>query len=296
MVVGVDEDSPADAESRKATANSFAYEWEQFGGLREQWRRNFLDYMQPMVEADFDGILVLDVGTGSGRHSREAAHLGARVVAVDAGEAIDIARANLPPDVLTIQADAERLPLAEKSFDLVMSIGVLHHLPDPERALAGLVRFVKPGGRVHAYVYWVPDVAWHRVILRVVTAARRVTVRLPHRLLHALCYPLAAALWAGVVMPAKALDGHPRSRRLLRLLPLQTYVNYPFAVLVNDQFDRFSAPLERRFTKSEVEVMMRRVGLVDVVVTPNYGWVADGRVPAERRPVRSSTQSPQSES
>jgi ubiquinone/menaquinone biosynthesis C-methylase UbiE len=291
MVVGIDQDSPADAESRKATADSFAYEWEQFGGLREQWRRNFLEYMQPMAEADFDGILVLDVGTGSGRHSREAARLGARVVAVDAGEAIDIARANLPSDVLTIQADAESLPLAEKSFDLVMSIGVLHHLPDPARALAGLVRFVKPGGRVHVYLYWVPDVAWHRAILRVVTAVRRVTVRLPHRLLHALCYPLAAVLWAGVVMPSKALDSHPRSRRLLRLLPLQTYMNYPFAVLVNDQFDRFSAPLERRFTKPEVELMMRRVGLVNVVVTPNYGWVAHGRVPDERRPAITDAES-----
>jgi SAM-dependent methyltransferase len=283
MLLGVDADSAADAASRRATADSFAYEWERFGGPREQWQRNFLEYAQPLTAADFDGILMLDVGAGSGRHSRVAALLGARVVAVDAGAAIDVARANLPADVLTIQADAERLPLAERSFDLVMSIGVLHHLPDTERALAGLVRYVKPGGRLHVYLYWVPALAWHRAVLRAVTAVRRVTVKLPHRVLHALCYPLAAALWVGVVMPSKLLGQNALTRRLLRYIPLQTYVNYPFGVLVNDQFDRFSAPLERRFTKTEVEAMMRRAGLVDVVVVPNYGWVADGVVPAGER-------------
>ena len=104
-------------------------------------------------------------------------------------------------------------------------------------------------------------------------------MRLPHRLLHALCYPRAAALWVCVVLPSRALAASHRMRPLLRIVPLQTYVNYPFGVLVNDQFDRFSAPLERRFTREEVEGMMRHAGLENVVVTPNYGWVGDGRVP-----------------
>jgi SAM-dependent methyltransferase/uncharacterized protein YbaR (Trm112 family) len=279
MVIGVEHDSPADRLSRRATAESFAYEWEKFGTARDEWRLNFMEYMQPLRPGDFDGMLVLDVGTGSGRHSREAVRLGAAVIAVDAGDAIDVARANLPPEALTIQADAERLPLAERSFDIVMSIGVLHHLPDTERALAGLVRYAKPGGRVHIYLYWQPPVAWHRWVLRGVTAARRVTVKLPHRMLHALCYPLAALLWLFVVLPSRGLRASATTRGLLRYLPLRTYLNYPFGVLVNDQFDRFSAPLERRFTKPEVEAMMRRAGLRDVVVTPNYGWVADGVAP-----------------
>jgi hypothetical protein len=84
-------------------------------------------------------------------------------------------------------------------------------------------------------------------------------------------------------MPSKMLSKSGPGRRLTRYLPLQTYVNYPFGVLVNDQFDRFSAPLERRFTKTEVEAMMRRAGLVDIEVLPNYGWVADGVVPGEGR-------------
>ena len=63
------------------------------------------------------------------------------------------------------------------------------------------------------------------------------------------------------------------SRKLLRRLC------YPFEVLVNDQFDRFSAPIERRYTRARVETMLEAAGLDDVTVLPNHGWLGEGRVP-----------------
>jgi SAM-dependent methyltransferase/uncharacterized protein YbaR (Trm112 family) len=272
-------DASSETELKTRTAESFAYEWEAFGDTRPEWWKNFLDYMQPHPPEFFDGISVLDVGTGSGRHARIAASLGARVVAVDLGSSIDVARRNLPPEVSTVQADAEALPVAPASFDFVMSIGVLHHLPDTERALRGLVRYVRPGGRLHVYLYWMPPRPAHRLILRGVTLARRLTTRLPHRFLHIASYPLAAVLFATIVLPYRLLRGVPRLERIADALPLKAYADYPFGVLVNDQFDRFSAPIERRFTREEAERMMLDAGLVDVVVLPNNGWVCDGRRP-----------------
>jgi ubiquinone/menaquinone biosynthesis C-methylase UbiE/uncharacterized protein YbaR (Trm112 family) len=272
-------DESSNTQLKARTAESFAYEWEAFGDTRPEWSKNFLDHMQPHPPEFFDGISVLDVGTGSGRHAKIAASLGARVVAVDLGSSIDVARRNLPPEVITVQADAEALPLAPASFDFVMSIGVLHHLPDTERALRGLVRYVRPGGRLHVYVYWMPPRPGHRLILRGVTLARRFTTRLPHRLLHVACYPLAAVLFGTIVLPYRTMRYVPRLERIADALPLKAYADYPFGVLVNDQFDRFSAPIERRFTQDEAERMMRDAGLVDVVVLPNNGWVCDGRQP-----------------
>ena len=206
----------ADIAVKQLTAASFAYEWQHFGGLREQWQKNFADYMRPHAPASLAGREILDVGAGSGRHSVHAARAGAHVVAVDLGASIDVARRNLPASVLTVQADAEALPFAPESFDLVMAIGVLHHLPDPDRALRSMVRYARTAGHVHVYVYWLPERRWQRRVLGLVTAVRRATVRMDHRVLHALCYPLAAALLIAIVAPQRALRAPapwPRPRR-----------------------------------------------------------------------------------
>ncbi len=79
---------------KRATANSFAYEWQHFGQLRSEWEQNFRGYLQPLEAEALADQLVLDVGAGSGRHSHHAALFGACVVAVDIGSAIDVARAN----------------------------------------------------------------------------------------------------------------------------------------------------------------------------------------------------------
>lgn len=269
----------AERELKQRTADSFAYEWEQFGALRKEWRRNFLEYMHPHPPERFDGTLFLDVGTGSGRHSRQAAELGAQVVAVDLGRAIDVARSNLPPSALTVQADAEDLPFEQESFDLVASIGVLHHLPNPERAFRSIVRYAKPGGWVQIYLYWQGAQPWHRLLLRIVTQVRKITVGISHRLLHVLCYPLAALLFAAFVLPNRAMRHVPVLRSLAARLPLQSYADYPLGVCVNDQFDRFSAPIENRYTAQEVERWLVDGGLVETRVLPSHGWVGSGRRP-----------------
>jgi SAM-dependent methyltransferase len=51
-------------------------------------------------------------------------------------------------DVQTEQVDAERLPFADHSFDLVLGHAVLHHIPDLDRAFAEFQRVLAPGGSV----------------------------------------------------------------------------------------------------------------------------------------------------
>jgi SAM-dependent methyltransferase len=268
------------------TARSFAYEWDHFGSLRPEWRKNFLAYMQPHPPEFFRGRVVLDVGAGSGRHSFHAAQFGAQVVAVDVGPAIDVARRNLPASVLTMQADAEHLPLEPASFDLVAAIGVLHHLEHPERGFRSLIQYVKPGGWIQIYVYWQPPRAAHRALLRAVTALRRGTTKLPHPVVHALSYPAAAAAYAGAVLPTRLLRRFDATKQLAAGFPLQAYADYPFGVCVNDQFDRFSAPIEHRYEAADVRRWFHEAGLERVQVLANNGWVGTGQrpMPGNRSP------------
>ena len=143
---------------------------------------------------------------------------------------------------------------------MAYSIGVLHHLPDPESAFRSLLRYVKPGGWIHIYLYWMPEnQPVKRALLSLVTAARRVTTRIPHRLLYGLSFPAAAIAFAGFVWPYPLLLAAGLTEVAERL-PMKQYAKYPFRVCVNDQFDRLSAPIEFRYTRAEVEGWMRRAG------------------------------------
>src|SRR5262249_1209274 len=120
-----------------------------------------------------------------------------------------------------------------------------------------------------------------QAILRAVTAARRVTVRLPHRVLLPLTSALGWSLYAGVVMPYRILSRFGATRRLAERFPLKTYADYPVRVIINDQFDRSSASIETRYTQREVDAWVSRAGLTNARILGGAGWRAAGERPVQ---------------
>ncbi len=271
-------DVPEDETARRTQA-SFGYEWTHFNDWRQSGETNFNDYFQGLDLASLRGMLVLDGGCGMGRHARQIAPHADSVVAVDFSRAIDQAVRNVAdlPNVSCVQADLLALPLADGAFDFVYSLGVLHHLADTERALQGLVAKLRPGGRLRIYLYWKKH-GWKGRLLALATAARRVTTRMPFPALRAACRVLSVGLYGAVVLPYRALSA--AGVRGLDDWPLFVYSKYPFAVLYNDQFDRFSAPIEKRYDPEDVRRLLEAAGLRDVTVRPCFGWIADGIKPA----------------
>ena len=109
---------------------------------------------------DFDALRgkdVLDVGIGSGIATQMLAEASANVTGVDLTDwAVETTKRRLDAFGLRAdvrQADAERLPFEDASFDLVFSWGVIHHSSDMDRALSELVRVTRPGGQIVLMVY-----------------------------------------------------------------------------------------------------------------------------------------------
>jgi SAM-dependent methyltransferase len=271
-------DVPEDDMARRTQA-SFGYEWTHFNDWKQSGEINFNDYFQGFDLPSLRGAVVLDGGCGMGRHARQVAPFAERVVALDFSRAIDQASGNTADrgNVDCIQGDLLALPLADNSFDFVYSLGVLHHLDRTEEALRGLVRKLRPGGRMRIYLYWKRH-GWKGRVLAGVTAARRITTRMPFPALKAACRVLSLGLFGGVVLPYRALSS--AGVRAIEDWPLFVYSKYPFNVLYNDQFDRFSAPIEKRYDADEVRELLLRVGLTSVSVRPCFGWIADGTKPA----------------
>jgi len=269
---------------KRRTAASFDYEWRRFDVAPQTMEGNFWGYFQYFSPEFFRGKRVLEIGPGMGRHTFHLASHAREVVAADLGPAIYVTRKNTAElaNVRYLRADIFSLPFERESFDFACAIGVLPCVPDPEAALRELVKFIKPGGHVHVYVYWALEhaPAWQRALLRLVNATRVVTVRLPFRLLDAVAFVAAVVGYGVFSLPYRWLSRWQWSRRLAAALPLQRYAKDGFRVCYNDQFDRLSAPIEHRHKRAEVQRWFENAGLESIRVEPHWGWIACGRKPS----------------
>jgi SAM-dependent methyltransferase len=255
------------------TFESFGYEWNAFDDVRPEDAEFAEVYFRDLDLHSLDGRKGLDAGCGKGRYTRfVAAHLGA-LVALDGSDAVEAAARNLAPftNVVVVKADLRTAPIAAHSMDFVMCLGVLHHLADPRAGFAALVRTLAPGGRILVYLYSRPA-QWgvRRVALDSAAMLRRLTVRIPHRVLRMLSVPVAALLYVGIVAPGALADRF--SRGALARLPMASYRGKPFRSLVLDTFDRLSAPVEHRYVWSELAPWFADEGLVVDAVREQAGW------------------------
>lgn len=105
----------------------------------------------------FAGRRLLEIGCGMGTDLARFARGGADVHAIDlTPRHLAIARQRLLNDrriVKVVRSDAETLPFADATFDVVYSFGVIHHTPGIRQAVAEIHRVIKPGGRAIVAVY-----------------------------------------------------------------------------------------------------------------------------------------------
>jgi len=107
--------------------------------------------------AEMRGRRVLEIGCGNGADGVMFAQAGADYTGVDLTEAaITATREHFAVAGLAGQfqtANAEQLPFPDASFDVVYSYGVLHHTPEPARAVREVHRVLKAGGRAYVMLY-----------------------------------------------------------------------------------------------------------------------------------------------
>src|SRR3954471_9048143 len=99
------------------------------------------------------GTRLLDVASGPGTLTAEAANRGARAVGVDLSPRMIELAQRLYPTIEYREADVEHLPFPDHTFDAVVCAFGLGHFPRPELAVAECVRILLPGGRI-ALSWW----------------------------------------------------------------------------------------------------------------------------------------------
>jgi SAM-dependent methyltransferase/uncharacterized protein YbaR (Trm112 family) len=145
---------------RENYASGFGLEWtkhartqyDSYSGIPASEQRFFSQTGWPR---DMRGEFILEVGSGSGRFTEQAAKTGATVVSLDYSYAVDANYASNGSrnNVLIVQGDVFAMPFRPHTFDRLFCFGMLQHTPSPSRAFAALPIVLRPGGALCADIY-----------------------------------------------------------------------------------------------------------------------------------------------
>jgi SAM-dependent methyltransferase len=265
------------------TVASFGEEWSQFRTFQHDELEDIgQDYFHLLPANLTDGSKVaLDVGCGSGRWTKVLAPKMKWVEAIDPSSAVFVAQKSCENlgNVRVSQASVDRLPFSPGTFDLVFSLGVLHHIPDTAAGIKKCVEMIRPGGWFLVYLYYNLDNrgTMYRAIFKVVNILRKCISVLPEAGKKLFCDLIAFSVYlpmATLSKIAERIAGDTVAERI----PLNYYRKTRFQIMRNDARDRFGTPLERRFSRKEIELMLQESGLVDIRFSDRQPyWVALAR-------------------
>jgi SAM-dependent methyltransferase len=268
----------------ETTVRSFGEEWKAFHEFDENELNRIGDQYFDIVTQAMYGKdkIVADFGCGTGRWTKYFAHKAGAIAAIDPSDAIFTAAAVLEKtdNALLYKASIDNLPFPDNYFDFGFSLGVLHHIPDTPMAMDACVKKIRPGGYFLVYLYYNFDNRGmlFRFIYKMSNLIRLVVSKLPGKLKRFTCNILAVILYVPFVGLCRFLRMIGVPDRIRQKVPLQIYEGASFYIIRNDALDRFGTPLEQRFTKKEITVMMENAGLTEIVFSPHAPyWHAVGK-------------------
>ncbi len=232
------------------------------------------DVLGPLLSLDaLKGARVAEVGSGTGRIVKMLLESGVgHVTAVEPSDAFAVLCENLKfsEKVTCLHTTGDQLP-HDGNFDIVFSIGVLHHIPDPAPVVDAVFSALRPGGR---FLVWLYGKEGNEFYLRVSTLLRLLTTRLPHFLLVPIVYGLDLALLLYL--------------QLCRLgpLPLKDYMGI-IRNLTPDKrrlviYDQLKPAFAKYYTREEAEMLLtRKFTEVQSFHRRRYSWTVIGTKSAQ---------------
>ncbi|RLJ04047.1 MAG: hypothetical protein DRP08_02535 [Candidatus Aenigmatarchaeota archaeon] len=244
------------------------YQWSRY---RQSGKFLFEDWIYPTRLEDFKNKTVLDCGCGSGDHLKLVAMYAERCVGIDLNSA-EIARENLKGyrNVEIIEGDIATLKLDEK-FDIVYSIGVLHHTINPSRAFNNIKKFVKKNGKLIIWVYSYEGNFLTRTFLEYLK--RIFFLRISKKNLERISKVITALMYIPIysiyLLPLKFLPYYFYFQNWRRLNFQRNFLNV---------FDKLNAPTTHFIKREVIESWFNGNEFIDVYIDHYKGvsWRASG--------------------
>ena len=258
----------------RATGERFGYGWTA-GGVPASANapgHYHLHVMQTAAGAPPFRGLVLDAGCGDGVDLANSGLTdGCRVVGVelsDGGIKASASRIAAIERAHLAQGSVLSLPFPDATFDGAYSYGVVHHTVDPELAVREIARVMKPRATALIYVYEEFDrrsLPW-RMALAAVNAVRQPISGMSPAAIRRVCAMLAPLVYVTCTVPSRHLSW-------AKNFPYPATQNRDVKSLIPDLYDRFAAPIEKRYTERGARALVEQAGLRVLAIANVRGWI-----------------------
>ncbi len=239
--------------------SNFGFEWNkhkrtQYDSENHKPSESFLRQIGLNPEL-VKGKLVLDAGCGTGRFSDVIERWGGTPVCIDLSSAVEACYENLGGrGIRVIQGNILNPPFKNEVFDVIFSIGVLHHTPNTRKAFEALVPLLKPGGFITIWVYHAYNDGSLRIKLS--NFYRKFTWRVPTQMLYTLSHVAITYYYLNRIPLLGSITG--------RLLHIAEHKDWRWRVL--DTFDWYSPRYQWHHTYSEVWKWFEEAGLTNIKI------------------------------
>ncbi len=262
------------------TIRDFGEQWTNYDNTDGYFGSTDLlvDFIQPFDAALFAGAKIADIGAGTGRHvagllDLEASH----VYAIEPSKSVSVIERQFQGEarVSVLNVPGDQIP-NNLDLDYVISIGVIHHIPEPGPVIRAAFEALKPGGK---FIVWLYGKEGNRLYLAIARPLRALSSILPSRIVAALSwaleFPLRLYIAAACLSPVD--------------LPLGEYMIQVLGRLPADKrrlviYDQLKPAYAKYYLRSEVLKLMQQVPFsVELHHRMGYSWVAIGTKPDEEK-------------
>jgi SAM-dependent methyltransferase len=263
-------------EARDQTISDFGQQWTIYTQNNGYYGSVELlkDIIEPLLPVEqLRDITVAEIGSGTGRLVNMMMQAGVdRLYALEPSKAVESLKRNVSQysdrvEILNLRGDQ----LPPLNLDLVISIGVMHHIPDPDPVTSAAYDALKPGGRI---LLWIYGREGNELYLSIFGPLRTITRRLPHALLvptaHVLSFGASVYLSLARIMP----------------LPMRAYVMNIFGRFDRHArflvvYDQLNPNYAKYYTRSEAIDLLNRAGFTNVQAFHRhaYSWTVLGTRP-----------------
>ena len=267
----------------KKTADAFAFSWNNLPSGTIYTFEQFTDWMAPLKKEDINGKRILELGCGNASLMMHLTKwIPSYIEGIDLGDSVLSARANMGMlnfvNQKVVQADLTKY--RSPGFDLVYSIGVIHHLKNPKEGFEAVLKNTMAGGRFHIWVYAREG---NNLIIYLLDPIRKLVSRFHWWIIK---YLIAAPLVLPFYVYSKIISFFPRYK-FLREFPLYDYSLWiskrEFSFFRHVAFDQLVTPETAYISRETIESWLAEFQQIDkdstyIIMRNGNSWKFGGKV------------------